>query len=179
MADQELWQITQLVKQHQRKDFDSGIEDLDQYLRRYARVNDSRGITRTFVATRPGSMIVDGYYAARSGQVAWDDLPDDKTRRRLPRYPIPVFHLARLAVDRTAQGKGLGETLLMHALHNAVRLSSAMGIYAVEVSATNDTARNFYLKYGFSPLEDAPRHLYISIKALRKVFPPDVVVPPS
>jgi GNAT superfamily N-acetyltransferase len=86
---------------------------------------------------------------------------------------VPVFHLARLAVDRHAQGIGLGKTLLMHALHNAARLSLGLGIYAVEVYAVDDTARDFHLKYGFVSLVDDPRHLYLSMKVLRRVFPPN------
>lgn len=170
MSEPPRWQIVRIQKQHNRKEFDCGNADLNTYLKQYARKNDTSGIARTFVAVDQGSLQVMGYYSARSGHVAWDTLPEDKIKRRLPRYPVPVFHLARLAVDRSAQGSGLGEMLLMHALNNAARLTEEIGIYAVEVLAVDNRAKEFYTKYGFSPLVDDQLHLYLSIKKILKVF---------
>jgi GNAT superfamily N-acetyltransferase len=74
--------------------------------------------------------------------------------------------LARLAVDKSAQGLRLGETLLLDALQRSLDLSQRLGIHAVEVDAIDETAAAFYAKYGFSPLIDDPPHLYVPIATL-------------
>src|SRR5690606_4744792 len=121
-----------------------------------------------FVATHPGDRIVRGYYSLAAGGVAFDMLSEAQ-RKRLPRYPVPVAHLGRLAVDRGSQGQGLGELLLIDALHRTEAAGGSIGIHAVEVVAIDGAARRFYLRYGFTGLKDDPNHLYISLKQVRKL----------
>src|SRR5271168_4307035 len=102
--------------------------------------------------------MVVGYYAISTHGVRREDLPDDQAKG-LPRIDVPVVLLGRLAVDRSAQGCGLGSLLLMDALRRIELLSDEVGIRAVEVDAIDDAARNFYLKFGFMPLIDDPNHL--------------------
>jgi GNAT superfamily N-acetyltransferase len=90
--------------------------------------------------------------------------------KRLPRHPVPVVLLARLAVDLEAQGQGLGEGLLVDALERTVGLSNALGLHAVEVEAIDDAARSFYGKYGFVPLLDDERHLYLPVATIAAAF---------
>ncbi len=75
-----------------------------------------------------------GYYTLAAGAVAFERLPP-KTARKLPHHPVPVVLLARLAVDSTAQGKRLGEGLLLDALQRSLDVSAGLGIHAVEVDA--------------------------------------------
>lgn len=77
--------------------------------------------------------------------------------------------VARLAVDHTARGQRLGETLLIHALRSAQRAAKIVGLYAVVVDALDQTARSFYLKYGFNSLTDDHLHLYLPMKAIDKL----------
>lgn len=169
MAEPDRWQIARLTRRHDRSAFDCGEPALDEFLRRFARQNDEKNLSRTYVATRPGSAVVAGYYSIRTGSVAFDLLTDAE-KRGLPRYPIPVLHLARLAVDRSSRGLGLGETLLMHALDNAVRVAEHVGLRAVEVVAKNDAARAFYARYGFHSLHDDVHHMYLSLAAIEAAF---------
>ena len=78
-------------------------------------------------------------------------------------HPVPVVLLARLAVDKSTQGVGLGDWLLLDALQRSVDISSGLGIHAVEVDALDDQAAAFYRKYGFMPLLDEPLHLYLPL----------------
>jgi GNAT superfamily N-acetyltransferase len=156
--------IERLKSGHERESFDCGEPTLNDYLRRFARQNDDKGLGRTFVAVEPGSAEIQGYYALSSGGVRFDLVPVN-----LPRYPVPVAHLGRLAVDLKHQGKRIGETLLLDALARAERAAEQLGIHAVEVVAIDDSARAFYLKYGFTPLLDDPRHLYLPMKTIRKL----------
>jgi ribosomal protein S18 acetylase RimI-like enzyme len=111
---------------------------------------------------------VRGYYSISAGAVALENLPEGH-RKRLPKYPVPVAHLGRLAVDNSAQGQRLGEFLLVDALRRIQTAADSIGIHAVEVVAIDDAAKGYYLKYGFIELLDDPHHLYISMKAVRKL----------
>ena len=97
------WIISSIRKDNVRDQFESGEPALDEFLRRYARQNQDKGLGRTYVATREGGPEVVGYFTIRSGAIVFEDLPPDE-RRKLPQYPIPVVHIGRLAVDRRAQG---------------------------------------------------------------------------
>ena len=163
------WVIELLAASHDRSSFSCGKPSLDTYLQRFARQNDRLGIGRTFVAVAPGDTRVVGYYTVSNGSVTFETIPEE-VRKKLPRYPIPVLHLGRLAVDKSVQGKGLGETLLMDALHRAASLSEDVGLYAVEVHALDHEARRFYERYGFSRLVDDELHLYLPMKLVRKLF---------
>lgn len=149
---------------HDRAAFDCGEPTLDDFLKRFARQNDEKGLSRTYVATLPGEPKIYGYYSISSGAIQFSTMPE-----KLPRYPIPVIHLGRLAVDVSTKGQGLGKILLLDALKRAANVSKQLGIYAVEVYALNDAAREFYLKYGFTSLLDDKRHLYLTTKTIRKL----------
>ncbi len=163
------WRIQAIQKEHDRAAFDSGRPELDDFLRRFARQNEEKGLSRTYVATSAEDSRVLGYFSIRSGAVASEQIPEEE-RRRLPRYPVPVVHLARLAVDRGFRGRGLGEALLMEALRRSVEVSRSLGVFAVEVVAKDDEARRFYEKYGFRSLRDDPCHLYLSIRTIWKAL---------
>ncbi len=153
--------IEPLDKSHQRENFDCGEISLNDFLRKYARQNAERGLGRTFVAVLPGEKRVLGYYTLSSGSIAFDAVPE-----KLPRYPIPVAHLGRLAVDSSMRGQGLGELLLIDALERTVIIAGDFGIYAVELFALTERAKQFYLKYGFVSLKDDDKHLYLPVKTI-------------
>lgn len=156
--------IEPLSPTHDRAAFDCGEPSLNDFLKRFARQNDDKGLGRTYVAVLPDGSKIYGYYTVASGAVRFDTMPE-----KLPRYPIPVIHLGRLAVDVSTKGQGLGRILLIDALKRAASIAKQLGIYAVEVYALNDAARAFYLKYGFTPLLDDELHLYLTMKAIRKL----------
>ncbi len=141
---------------------------LSDWLKQRASQFEKRDLSRTYVAVRPGSSIVLGYYAISNHRVDYQDLPADQAKG-LPRIDVPVILLGRLAVDRTAQGAGLGSLLLVDVLRRSTLLSEIVGVRAVEVEAVDDAARGFYLKYGFTPLLDDPLHLILPIQVIRKL----------
>jgi ribosomal protein S18 acetylase RimI-like enzyme len=165
-ADARRWLIEGLGADHRRHEFSCGHASLDSFLKQYASQNQGSNYSRTFVATQPGDRIVRGYYSLAAGSVQLENLTDAQ-RRRLPRHPVPVAHLGRLAVDTAMQGKGLGEHLLLDALSRVSRAGLELGIHAVEVVAIDDAAKRFYLKYGFTELRDDPHHLFISMATVR------------
>lgn len=167
-ADPPSWLVEELGSDHDRSAFSCGHISLDEFLKQYAGQNQRTGVSRTFVALRPGEQVVRGYYSLAAGAVNLEDLNDEQ-RKRLPKYPVPVAHMGRLAVDRSVQGRGLGEFLLLDALRRVVQVDRSIGIHAIEVVAIDDAAKTFYLKYGFAELRDDPHHLFISMKTIRKL----------
>lgn len=161
-----LWLVEELGPDHDRSAFACGHPSLDEFLRQYASQNQKTGISRTFVAVKSGERAVRGYYSLAAGSVSLESLTEAQ-RKHLPRYPVPVAHLGRLAVDVSVQGQGLGAFLLMDALERVDRANRSLGIHAVEVVAIDDAARRFYVKYGFTELRDDPHHLLISMKKVR------------
>ncbi len=155
--------IEPLSKQHDRESFDCGETALNQFLRHYARQNNAKGLGKTHVAVLPGEVEVCGYHTLSSGSISFAIVPE-----KLPRYPIPTVHLGRLAVDLRMQGRRLGELLLIDVLERSVQLAAEIGIYAIELYALTDKAKQFYLKYGFVPLKDDDKHLYLPIETLRQ-----------
>lgn len=147
---------------HDRGSFHCGKPPLDVFLRTLVSQYERRNLGRTFVAVRPGDRKVWGYYTLAAHAVAFQNLPP-AAARKLPKIPIPVVLLARLAVDQSVQGQGLGGALLVDALTRCVALANGLGIHAVEVDAIDASAQAFYVKYGFEPLPDRPLHLYIRV----------------
>ena len=164
-----MWLIEPLRRTHDRGDFECGTPELNEFLKKFARQNAKLEVSRTYVAVNPGQVQVLGYYTLRAGEVACGNLPKDEAKK-LPRYPVPIVHLARLAVHRGESGKGLGEFLLVEALGRSLRASEEIGAFAVEVIAKNDSAKRFYEKYEFRELADDRFHLYLSMKKLKKLF---------
>lgn len=158
------FRIESLNKQHDRENFDCGEESLNNFLKKFARQNDERSLGKTFVIVEQGNREILGYYTLSSSSVSFEKIPEN-----LPRYPIPVAHLGRLAVDKKAKGQGLGEILLVDALKRVSKIADELGIYAVQVIALNESAKNFYLKYGFKELHDNKLHLYLPLKTIRKL----------
>jgi GNAT superfamily N-acetyltransferase len=159
------WTIEPFGKAHERSGFSCGQASLDDFIRARVSQYEKRRLGRTFVAVPVGEKRVIGYYTLAAGALAFDHLPA-KATRKLPKHPVPAVLLARLAVDRATQGRGLGEELLLDALRRALNLSSKVGIHAVAVTAIDDGAAKFYRKYGFIPLLDDPLHLYLPIATI-------------
>lgn len=166
MAD---WIIEPFDKPHDRSAFSCGRPSLDDFIRTCVSQYEKRRLGKTFVAVSRGEKRVIGYYTLAAGAVMFEHLPTEAARK-LPKHPVPVILLARLAVDQSAQAKRLGEGLLLDALQRAVDLSANLGAYAVEVDAIDDSAAAFYAKYGFVPLLDNPQHLYLPLATLEKAL---------
>jgi ribosomal protein S18 acetylase RimI-like enzyme len=165
------WVVERLSNSHNRGDFSCGNDALDNFLKNLAGQYEKRHLGRTFVAVEPGQKKVFGYHTSATGSLALDALPA-AARKGLPKHPLPTVHLGRLAIDRSCQGKRLGETLLFHFLHSALAAATNLGVFAVDVRATDETAARFYVKYGFILLEDVPLHYFLAMKTVEKMFAP-------
>ena len=145
-------------------DFECGEAVLDDWLKRRALSNQSSGASRTFVVTDEGGH-VRGYYAIAAGAVS-HQLATSGVRRNTP-DPIPVMVLARLAVDRRAQGLHLGAALLQDAVNRAVAVSQNAGVRALLVHALHEKAKKFYEHYGFQSSPTHPMTLMLRLSSVK------------
>lgn len=132
--------------------FDCGEIALNVYLQRYASQDVKRGVARVFIAApldQPSLIL--GFYTLSAASIAADTLPD-VLRKKLPRYPVPVAPLGRLAVSHATQGQGLGSILLADACKRVVLASETLAVAAITVDAKSPKAASFYQHFGFIQL---------------------------
>lgn len=143
-------EVRPLRQEDDRSAFDSGNIDLDRFFRKYAGQNQFRHhIGVTYVACDNDGVV--GFATVAATHIEIDDLP--KTRKKnLPRYPLPVLRLARLAVDRSAQRQGVGKLLLRAVFRIAHQMAETVGCLGVVVDAKQE-AIQFYKRYGFESFE--------------------------
>lgn len=155
-----------LSRDFARDGFDCGIESLNDFLKRYALQNLKKNISVTMVAaSEENRKKILGYCSVSMAQVNFENLPADLAKG-IPRYPAPAMRIGRLAVDRAAQGTGLGGELLRHALYRALELSREVGTCIVLVDAIDENAKRFYEKYGFVSLIDLPLSLVLPMETI-------------
>jgi GNAT superfamily N-acetyltransferase len=161
------WREEALTRHHDRGSFDCGVPALNEYLQRYARQNHESGGAKTFVAVPPGSPAeVLGYYTISPGAIAFAKAPPTITRK-LGRYEVPVFRLARLAVARRVQGRGLGGDLLLAAGERALAVAQEVGGIAIAIDAKDEPAALWYERFGALPLLDDNLKLVLPLDTIR------------
>lgn len=143
-------EIRPLRPSDDRSAFQSGDDALDRFFRRYAGQNQFRyHLGVTYVAAEDRRML--GFATVAPGQMDVDEMPP-AARKRMPRYPLPILRLARLAVDRSAQSQGLGTQLLRFVCRLAANMADDYGCAGVVVDAKPDAAA-FYARHGFMPCD--------------------------
>ncbi|MBM3955985.1 MAG: GNAT family N-acetyltransferase [Planctomycetota bacterium] len=154
-------------KRHDRSRFACGVPALDEYLRTSLGQHGRKDLTRGYVAVDPADVVV-GYFTLAAGRLSVNVLGD---RGRLPaRMPLPTTLLARLAVDMSWQGRGIGAALLAYALRVAVGGAESIASAVIEVDAKDDTARSFYARFGFRSLTDDHLHMYLPMETARRAI---------
>lgn len=148
--------------------FDCGQPALNIYLQRFALGNQKANCAQTYVACCAED--VAGFYSLAVGSVE-PSVAAPRVVKGMPKHPVPVMLLARLAVDTAHQGVGLGRALLKDALIRTVRAADIAGIRALLVHAKDEAARNWYLQWEFEPSVTDPLHLYLLMKDLKAMVP--------
>ena len=161
-----IWREEAITRQHNRKAFDCGDQALNEFLQRHARKSHEMGAAKTFLAVdQSGERMILGFYSLSPASVAYDRAPD-LVKHGLARHEIPVFRLARLAVDRSVQGHGLGGQLLLAAGRRCLLVAAQAGGVALLIDAKNERAAKWYTSYGAVPLLDAPASLLLPFKTI-------------
>jgi predicted N-acetyltransferase YhbS len=154
-------------RDHATDNFDCGVSPLNEYLQRYALLNHQNRSARTYVALRGDRLV--GYYTLAAGSVSRDEVPP-RIAHGLGQYPVPITLLARLAVDNSEKGTGLGRGLLKDAVLRGFQASELVGSRAIVTHAKNEAAKTFYLRFDFVPSPTNELHLYLLMKDVRKMI---------
>ena len=154
-----------LAQRHDLTSFASGEEALDDWLRQRALANLENGASRSYVICPAGEDRVVGYYALAMGQVLNREVPGSM-RRNMPAN-IPSVMLARLALDKTVQGRGLGGSLLQDAVGRSLRAAQAIAARLMIVHAISPAAEAFYLHHGFARIGGQAQALALDLVKVR------------
>lgn len=158
-----------LDKIHQVEEFDCEEPALNTFLKKYALQNQLNYSARTYVTTHNNNVV--GFYSLAPASVSYEESPERITKG-LARHDVPCILLARLAVDTNHKGKGLGKALLKNALLRAYNVKDLIGGRAVITYAKNNTARQFYLNYGFESSPIDQYYLFLLMKDIEKILKP-------
>lgn len=159
--------VRKLAATDQVDAFDCGQAPLNQFLQRFALVNQKANSAQTYVCCQ-GDMVV-GFYSLTVGSVDPVAAPS-RVMKGLARYPVPVMILARLAVDKSHQRKGLGQALLKDALLRTAQAADIAGIRCLLVHAKDGAARQWYASWEFELSPTNPYHLFLMLKDLKSIL---------
>lgn len=157
---------------HDRESFDCGEAPLNEFIKTKAARHMKVGVSRTMVLPTEerlenGKRSIAAFYTIAPSSVERERLPD-AIAKQLPRYPVPVFLIAQLAVHRDVHGCGLGKVTLVTALQHLWTIIDQLHAFALIVDCLTDSARPFYAKYGFMDMgihNGRPR-MFLPVKQL-------------
>ena len=161
------WFEEPIARKHDRTSFDCGEPALNEYLRRYARQSHDQGAAKTFLAiSKSDGKTILGYYSLCPASLEYSRAPEI-IRKGLGRHDLPVFRLARLAVDLSVQGHGLGGQLLLSSGRRCLLAATEVGGIALLIDAKSDRAAAWYMSYGAVALTDAPLSLLLPLATIQ------------
>jgi len=164
------WQTLVLQKEHDRQTFRCGSPALERYLQSQARQDSAKRVAAVFVLVQPPACTVMGYYSLSASTILASEVPPELARK-LPRYPqLPVTLLGRLAVDLQLKAQGMGQFLLMDALHRSLQAAAGIAAMAVVVDAKDAAAAAFYQHFGFMPLNQTANRLFLPMATIATLF---------
>ena len=154
---------------HDRAAFSCGNEALDTYIKRQGSQDVRKKAAVVYVLTQDGKTIL-GFYTLSQYSIQFNDIPAE-IAKKFPKYPVvPATLLGRLARHESTRGQGIGEMLLMHALHSALDMSSQIASAAIVTDAKDQKAVDFYRHYGFIELPKIERRLFIPMATVEQLF---------
>lgn len=156
--------VRKLTASDDLESFDCGQSALNQFLQRFALVNQKSNSAQTYVSCCSNAVV--GFYSLAVGSVE-PATAAPRVIKGIAQHPVPVMILARLAVDLQHQGVGLGKALLKDALLRTVHAAEIAGIRALLVHAKDESARQWYLNWEFEPSASDPFHLFLLLKDIK------------
>jgi GNAT superfamily N-acetyltransferase len=160
------WHEEPISKKHDRASFDCGEAALNEFLQRHARQSHDLGGAKTFLAIADtDNKTILGFYSLSPASIEYARTPE-VVRKGLARYDVPVFRLARLAVDHRVQRQGLGEQLLLAAGRRCLLAAAEVGGVALLIDAKNTQVADWYASFGAMPLADAPQTLLLPLSTV-------------
>ena len=159
------WHEEAITRKHDRSAFDCGDAELNVFLMRHARQSHDQGGAKTFLAIDDTTRAILGFYSLAPATLACHRAPEIM-QRGLARHEVPGFRLARIAIDRKQQGRGLGGQLLLAAGRRCLMAAAVVGGTVLVIDARNDRAAAWCVSYGAMPLLDAKRTLVLPLSTI-------------
>lgn len=169
-------EIRLLSEEDDTSSFDCGKTELNQFLKQYAKQNQFKHyIGTSYVAVAKGVII--GYLSLSASSIRIDELSSIVTKK-LPKYPLPILRLTRLAIDKKYQNHGIGTQLLTFTLQLTLKQKEQFGCFGLVVDAKEESI-NFYAQFGFEPfsivsgkLETRPfaKSMFLATKVIEKAI---------
>jgi len=160
--------IQVLEKKQNKSEFNCGYTLLDDYLKKQAKQDVHRDLSACFVLVDWFDCIK-GYYTLSANSIIRKDFPETLQKKLPPSYQdIPTILLGRLAIDKSVQGNGYGEILLIDALKRSLNISESLGTIAVVVAPIDEKAKGFYNRYGFILLPTSGK-MFLPIKTIKEL----------
>lgn len=160
--------ICKLKKSHKKGEFDCGKKPLNDYLAKIAKQDVEKDVAVCYILEGENDMVM-GYFTLSSGSIPKEEIPE-KESKRLPRYSdIPFAVIGRLAVDMKHQGNGYGDYLLVEAFTEILKVAEVLGIAGVFVDPIDDSAIEFYKKFGFVKLNSSNR-MFVPMATVRELM---------
>lgn len=156
-----------LAVHHALESFDCGRTALNDWLIRHARQAQGSGSARTFVVADDRRVVA--YYSLAVGQIDTADVPE-RVRKGMGQYPIPVILLARLAVDDSYQGQGIGTGLLRDAIRRTLAVAEQVGVRAIMTQPIDEAASRFYQTFGFIRSPTVANYWLLLLKDARRLL---------
>jgi ribosomal protein S18 acetylase RimI-like enzyme len=161
--------IVRLEKKYDKSIFDCGYALLDGYIKTQARQDVDRDLSACFVLI-DDTDVVKGYYTLSANSIKRDIFPENISKKLPPSYQdLPTILLGRLAIDRSLQGQGYGEIMLIDALKRCFEISESLGTIAIVVDPIDEKAQRFYERYGFIQLPDSGK-MFLPMKTIEMIF---------
>lgn len=159
--------VERLRRDHSIDDFDCGQPPLNLFLGRYALIGQQSDGSVTYLALNDTKVI--GYYTLVFGSIEHSEA-SLRLKKGLAHYPVPLMVLARLAVHRAWQKRGIGSGLLRDAMRRTAQASEIGGLRAFVAHAKDEAAAAFYLHFGFVPSPTDPLHMFMLLKDVRRML---------
>jgi len=164
------WSFIPFNRSLKRDLFDCGKIELNNYLKKQASQDIRRNVSRIFLAvSNQNPSLILGFYTLSANSIHFQELPPH-LKKKVPRYPVPVAIIGRLAVDKRYQGLGIGKDLLVDGLKKVAEISKSFGIFGIMVEAKDKKAKAFYEHFGFLSLKDLPNKLILSLETIKSEF---------
>ncbi len=161
--------IVRLEKKYDKSNFDCGYILLDGYIKTQARQDVDRDLSACFVLIDDADAIK-GYYTLSANSIKRDIFPENLSKKLPPSYQdLPTVLLGRLAIDKSLQGQGYGEIMLMDALRRCFEISESLGTLAIVVDPIDEKAQRFYERYGFIQLPDSGK-MFLPMKTIETLI---------
>ncbi len=163
------WREEAISKAYDRKIFDCGDKNLNDFLQHYARQSHLKSSAKTYLAIDNSDNKILGFYSLSPATIEYSNVPETIINR-LGKYDMPVFRLGRLAVDKAYQGKGLGGQLLAAAIRRTYLASQQVGGIGLLIDAKNEQVAKWYVSYGAVQLVERPLSLVIPFATVKNEF---------